>query len=267
MRVILLIVFYCLGQTRCSSPSPASNQAARYLDASFTEVEKARAYYTETLNPVNGQYAYQLKLGNGQVIREGYYASEQEEIKTGEWTYYYKNGQVKQTGAFEDDEKTGEWTLYRKNGAVNAKGPYKKGQRNGDWLFYHHNGRKSGKITFFNNTIIKQQYWQEDGTPLSDSRLANESARFPGGERALFSWLEEAVKEKNVPPDVPEGTVSVKCIISREGMVTETAIKTPLHPVADSLALKIVNELPRWQPAKSFNRPVATQYVLPVRFK
>jgi hypothetical protein len=265
MRYILLIVIYCLGPTSCSSP--ASGQMERYLDAGFSEVEKYKAYYSETLKPANGKYAYQLKLADGQVIQEGYFESEREEIKTGEWTYFFKNGQVKQNGNFSEDEKTGEWTLYRKNGSVNAKGPYEKGQRNGEWIFYHDNGQEAGEVTFFNNTIIKQQYWQPDGTTLPESRQANRSARFPGGERALFTWLEEAVNEKELPAALPRGTVSVQCIINVEGMVNEARIKTSLHPTADSLALEIVNELPRWEPARSFNRPIATQYVLPVRFE
>ena len=52
---------------------------------------------------------------------------------TGEWRWYHENGQLLQTGSFEDERKVGIWRRYHPNGALHDEGEYLADKRVGEW--------------------------------------------------------------------------------------------------------------------------------------
>jgi len=92
-------------------------------------------------------------------------------------------------------------------------------------------------------------------------------ARFPGGMKRLFSYLNSV---KVYPADMleqkKEGKVYVKFVIDREGKVTQPKVIKSLCPSADKEALRIIKQMPRWEPARQGGEPVASYYTLPVTF-
>ncbi|CAN5186545.1 hypothetical protein BH09BAC1_BH09BAC1_04840 [soil metagenome] len=51
-------------------------------------------------------------------------------VKCGEWTWYYKNGQVKKIGSYVDGMEGGDWFRYFENGDLKSQLYYKKGEEN-----------------------------------------------------------------------------------------------------------------------------------------
>lgn len=51
-------------------------------------------------------------------------------------TYYYDNGQVKQTGCHKDGKLDGVWESFNADGTKQAMGEYENGKRVGKWMFY-----------------------------------------------------------------------------------------------------------------------------------
>ncbi len=73
-------------------------------------------------------------------------------------TYYYENGEVKETGDYirfyEDFKLTGRtciWNEYYKSGKIKSSGRYEKSLKVGEWKFYHENGEIAKKGSFLDD--------------------------------------------------------------------------------------------------------------------
>jgi antitoxin component YwqK of YwqJK toxin-antitoxin module len=69
-------------------------------------------------------------------------------LKSGLWTYLYKNRSKFKEGSFVDDEKDGLWQTWYEDGTLLMTGLYKKGLEEGEWLNYWDNGKLKNKTTF-----------------------------------------------------------------------------------------------------------------------
>ena len=60
---------------------------------------------------------------------------------TGQWTWFFKNGEPRGTGGFDDNEqKHGEWKRYHANGQLWDEGHFEHGKKKGTWKVYDENG-------------------------------------------------------------------------------------------------------------------------------
>ncbi|MBL7951481.1 MAG: hypothetical protein JNM62_07145 [Flavobacteriales bacterium] len=88
---------------------------------------------------------------------------------------------------------------------------------------------------------------------------------FPGGEAAMYVWLGNRLTR-------PPGTESVKeaplvqFLVGCDGVLKDIAVKVPVHPAMDSLALDAVSSMPTWVPGRIKDRQVCTFHVIPVNF-
>ena len=92
--------------------------------------------------------------------------------------------------------------------------------------------------------------------------------RYPGGEAAMMRFISEHVIYPKEAMDADEqGRVVVKFIIDAEGKVTDPVVMRGVSPSLDAEAIRVVGEMPRWEPGRANGEAVSTQYVLPVAFK
>lgn len=61
--------------------------------------------------------------------------------KTGEWKYFYNNGQLEEIGSYKSGERTGEWKFYYENGQLGKTGSFKDDDEFGEWKYYDNNGK------------------------------------------------------------------------------------------------------------------------------
>ena len=98
---------------------------------------------------------------------------------------------------------------------------------------------------------------------------------FVGGEAALFKYLANNLKYPIMARESSiEGTVYVEFIIAKDGSVTEANVKRGIGGNSNNdgggcnnEALRVVNAMPKWSPAKQKGKPVKVKYTLPVKFK
>lgn len=94
-----------------------------------------------------------------------------------------------------------------------------------------------------------------------------EMPHFPGGEQALFKFVQSNVK---YPHDALEsgvqGRVYVTFVVTNTGAIKDVCILRSLSDSIDKEAVRVVNLMPRWSPAKQSGKPVSVQYNLPVNF-
>ncbi|MEZ4887309.1 MAG: TonB family protein [Chitinophagales bacterium] len=101
--------------------------------------------------------------------------------------------------------------------------------------------------------------------------IVEDMPEFPGGQAELFNFIGSNVK---YPPMAREngieGTVYVGFVVMENGSIQNVQIKRGLAgggAGCDAEAMRVVNEMPKWNPGKQRGKPVRVAFTLPIRFK
>lgn len=91
---------------------------------------------------------------------------------------------------------------------------------------------------------------------------------FPGGEEAFNSYLAENLKYPEMAVEMGiEGVVTVEFIVKADGSISDAKIVRMVDPDLEDEALRLVNNMPRWNPAFNEGVPTDARYSLPIRFR
>lgn len=94
---------------------------------------------------------------------------------------------------------------------------------------------------------------------------------FPGGEDSLKSYLTKNLKYPEIAKENGvEGRVFISFVIDKKGYVTKPQIKKgisgPIGKACDDEAIRLVKNMPNWNPGKLHGKPVQVEYIIPVKF-
>lgn len=120
-------------------------------------------------NPV-GQWKYYFTDKTVEIIG----SFDQKGRKTGDWLWFYANGDTMISAHYEAGELDGEYVEYDEQGRVVSKGNYLEGTEDGQWIYY--NGEYSEKGSYY------------DGM-----RMGEWVTRFPNGRAAFVIHFEQDV--------------------------------------------------------------------------
>jgi len=90
--------------------------------------------------------------------------------------------------------------------------------------------------------------------------------RFPGGIDSLNAFLLRETQYPNDPFLDVTGTVVVQFLVEKDGSVTLPQVIVPLYPDCDKEAFRVIQLMPKWEPATVNGVPVRCFYQVPVRF-
>ena len=98
--------------------------------------------------------------------------------------------------------------------------------------------------------------------------IVEEMPEFPGGEQALREYLGNHIKYPEIAQKKGiQGKVYVTFTVTKTGTIADAKIARGVDPSLDQEALRVVNELPNWQPGKQRGQAVNVQYTVPINFK
>jgi protein TonB len=161
-----------------------------------------------------------------------------DEITSGQnflcWTKFYPSGDVKFTGGWEDNKKEGGWRYFDEKG-------------NETFVFYEKG--KAKPIDTTTNTI-------------ADNLLL---PTFPGGFDELKKYLSTNYKWTQGQFAV-EGTIYVQFTVSETGSIIIPTILRGLCETCDKEALRLIKEMPNWNPARLNWKARQEKMVLPIKF-
>ena len=86
---------------------------------------------------------------------------------------------------------------------------------------------------------------------------------FPGGEGDLNKYINKHLK---YPEKVMQGKVIVRFIVEPDGHISNAKIMKSLNAACDQAALKVINNMPPWDPGMQNGTFVAVYYNLPITF-
>lgn len=97
--------------------------------------------------------------------------------------------------------------------------------------------------------------------------LVHEEAYFPTGNVGLMYYVAHNLHYPAQAKSAKvEGDVLVEFTVTPSGKVDLVKVDKSLNPACDQEALRLVKQMPKWVPAKQMGKPIATIYLLPVRF-
>lgn len=106
-----------------------------------------------------------------QKVEEGVYADGR---KTGIWTEYYCNNNMKSKITYENNRPSGYCIMYHENGKIKEEGMWKNNRWTGDYKLYYENGQVQQSFKF--NTTGKregeQKYYWENGKVMIEGNWA-----------------------------------------------------------------------------------------------
>lgn len=78
-------------------------------------------------------------------------------------TWYYENGNVKETGYFMNNSKDGEWISYNENGVKTSEANYTNGVKNGNWSIWNDQGVLTYHMVYENGKRVIATQWSDNG--------------------------------------------------------------------------------------------------------
>lgn len=108
-------------------------------------------------------------------------------------------------------------------------------------------------------------------TVMDDDRIfdvVEENAQFPGGEEACMKWLRDHVRYPSICVEQGvQGRVIVSFVVNRDGSIVDAHVmRSPDQHLSDE-ALRVVNGMPKWKPARFGNKMVRSRFNLPIMFR
>jgi len=98
-------------------------------------------------------------------------------------------------------------------------------------------------------------------------QIVEEQPEFPGGEEARLRFLRDNMNYPMMAREAGiQGTVFVTFVVERDGSITDVQILRGIGGGCDEEAVRVTRMMPRWKPGKQRNRPVRTQFRMPIRF-
>ena len=98
--------------------------------------------------------------------------------------------------------------------------------------------------------------------------IVEQMPSFPGGPAELMKWLSSHVQYPAIAIDICiQGTVIVAFIVEPDGSVSNAKLVRSVDPSIDQEALRLVGQMPKWNPGKRAGIPVRVRCCLPIKFK
>ncbi|WP_277466691.1 M56 family metallopeptidase [Parabacteroides sp. PF5-6] len=92
--------------------------------------------------------------------------------------------------------------------------------------------------------------------------------RFPGGDAVLLKHLSKnLVYPRDAASARIEGRVVVSFVVRKDGSVTDPVVVRGIHHSLDAEAIRVVGDMPKWEPGTQRGKPVNVKYTVPVQFR
>ena len=122
---------------------------------------------------------------------------------------------------------------------------------------------KSNAKILMSNTINLST---EDSTKVYDQ--VDVEPEFPGGENAMMTFLQSNIRYPAVAiQNGEQGKVYVRCIIERDGSMSNVEIAKGASPALNKESIRVVSSMPNWRAGRVKDEDVRTRIVLPIVYK
>ena len=128
------------------------------------------------------------------------------------------------------------------------------------------NDEAGGEVLKAKEVIAQPEPPKEEETKVFD--VVEVMPSFPGGQGALFEWLNKNIKYPVVAEENGvQGRVIVTFVVERNGSITDVQVVKSVDPSLDKEAVRVVKAMPHWIPGKQNGSAVRVKFTVPVTFR
>ena len=189
--------------------------------------------------------------------------------KVGEWNAYYQNRRKKRTCFYTDDgKKDSIYLAWYSDGTLSDSGAYDNGKKVGVWKYYFESGKISEYALHRYGEKDSIVYWNRAGEVITEQNIYWEDASFPGGEMAMYEFVSRNVEyPREALENGIEGIVYVQFVVGIDGELSEiNPIRSP-DELLSKEAIRLVERMPPWLPAKIHTKVQRVKFTLPIHFR
>jgi len=97
--------------------------------------------------------------------------------------------------------------------------------------------------------------------------VVEEMPEFPGGPEAMIQWIGQRLKyPEQAKKEGITGRVFVSFTVDRAGKVKDIDVTKSAHPLLDAEAVRVIGEMPDWNPGSQKGKKVDVKITVPVQF-
>jgi TonB family protein len=226
----------------------SGNKDTMYFDKNWKECDKGLAFYYK-INEIDSSFC-------------------------GFEKYYYFTGQQHSVITIKNGDKHGKATWWYKNGQKWTEGYYNYNLEDSLWIYWYPNGNKKSEKFYDDRSVKDWKGWDENGNRLYSYKRVDKIPLFNGAKstKENIKYLTKYIhKNKKVPDIVRDrkiaGDVFVSFVVNEEGNVVNVKLVKGINHFLDEEAIRLIESLPKWQPAMSDGKNVRVIMALPINFK
>ncbi len=305
--LILSLLFACIAACTprlTSLNAPLINWPSYKDQIPANEKIETQSWTTVITSLANGQYRHRTFYPEKKQCTQLLTVTNKNfDTKEGEYKEWWDDGFKKVEGQYESDKKVGIWKKYSfDTGELQSETPYASGEKNGVQKNYNKHGlsstytytsdQKEGPFVVYDSTglVLNEGTYRAD-TLFEQSRdsskdnpifkIVEEMPRFPGctntGDEDAYKSCSQRKMLENIygnikyPADAREngleGTAIIRYVVDKDGSIIDAVALRGLCRSIENECLRIVNEMPTWEPGTQDGKPVKVQFNLPIKFK
>ena len=118
------------------------------------------------------------------------------------------------------------------------------------------------------NIIVPVEITDEKITGVDTFVLIPEiSPEFPGGLENMYKYIKDNLKYTDIAKKTNiTGTIYVEFTVEKDGSLTDVHVIRGIGGGLDEEAIRVVESMPKWQPARQGGMPVKVKYQIPIAF-
>ena len=117
-------------------------------------------------------------------------------------------------------------------------------------------------------TVVDEKESLEDVANEAIELVPDKNAEFPGGTKAMYKFLSKNIKYPKISLDNgSQGTTTLRIVVEKDGAISSVQVlRSSGDALLDKEAVRVVNEMPMWEPAMKGGKVVRSYFALPVKF-
>lgn len=138
--------------------------------------------------------------------------------------------------------------------------------KDGIFTWYNKDGEKDSETVFENGKVKNKRYFgtNPDGKPSPELISLEKQPEYPGGMKKLYKYIGDNFNyPKNLKPR-PKGKIILSFVIDKDGSIKEVYAHNSLHPLLDAEAIRVIENMPKWEPGIKCNKPVRVIFTIPL---
>ncbi len=247
-----------------------------------------RTFYPETkqitIEAICSKPSFKTKNGlakswheNGYLQSEGKYVQNK---KVDYWKYYHRaNGNIASEGKYIIGEKEGLWKSYDAKGRIASEINYIKNIKDGNFMMYDSLGTITNQGEYKGDTIYSQTLFiDSENKEIDDSEcmpylsqcknISDVEERTKCSNEALLKYVYTNLRypAKARLYEI-EGMTVTQFTIDKTGSIKDINVIIGLCEDLKKENLKVIKNMPKWEPGVKNGKKVDVLYTLPIRYK